>query len=90
MKKILNNEFYPQYLDYPNSSKPIDGVWYNVNKKLPPVDDECIVLDKNGKISFGHIVDSEIAIDYDGWNIPDVVFWVLFSPTKEMNDYYEQ
>jgi hypothetical protein len=27
-------------------------------------------------ICFGHIVDKNIAIDYDGWNIPGVTHWM--------------
>ena len=52
----------------------------------PPVDEEVIVLidiiTKGGfnagfgKIAFGHIVDKDIAIDYDGWNIPGVRYWM--------------
>ena len=26
-------------------------------------------------ISFGHIVDKTICQDYNGWNIPNVVYW---------------
>jgi hypothetical protein len=52
----------------------------------PPVDEEVIVLTDIitkggfnagfGKIAFGHIVDKNIAIDYDGWNIPGVRYWM--------------
>lgn len=52
----------------------------------PPVDEEVIVLTDIitkgglnagfGKIAFGHIVDKDIAIDYDGWNIPGVRYWM--------------
>lgn len=90
MNDKVNKDSYPAYLDYANNSKAIEGHWYNAKVKQPPVDDECIVLDKDGRISFGHIVDTEIAIDYDGWNIPNVVFWMLFEPTKEINDFYGQ
>ena len=43
----------------------------------PLVDEEVIALvgDYN-KISFAHIVDKNKAIDYDGWNIPDVKCWI--------------
>ena len=27
------------------------------------------------KISFGHIVDKTMCKDYNGWNIPNVVYW---------------
>ena len=43
----------------------------------PLVDEEVIALvgDYN-KISFAHIVDKNKAIDYDGWNIPEVKCWI--------------
>ena len=43
----------------------------------PQVNEEVIALvgDYN-KISFAHIVDKNEAIDYDGWNIPDVKCWI--------------
>lgn len=46
----------------------------------PPVDEEVIVLlgryDGFPQIAFGHIVDQSIAIDYNGWNIPGVKYWM--------------
>lgn len=43
----------------------------------PPVDDEVIALvGEENMISFAHIVDKNKAIDYDGWNIPDVKCWI--------------
>ena len=46
----------------------------------PPVDEEVIVLlgnyDDLLEIAFGHIVDKDIAIDYNGWNIPGVRYWM--------------
>ena len=43
----------------------------------PAIDEEVIVLiGEYNKISFAHIVDKNIAIDYDGWNIPDVKCWI--------------
>ena len=59
--------------------------WHSVDESLPPVDEEVIVLrnywteesvDPLHKISFGHIVDKNIAIDYDGWNVPSVKYWM--------------
>ena len=43
----------------------------------PAIDEEVIALvgDYN-KISFAHIVDKNKAIDYDGWNIPNVKCWI--------------
>lgn len=64
--------------------------WFSVDECLPERDAECIVLDKDGRISFGHIVDKKIAVDYDGWNIPNVVFWTKFEPTKDMIEFYEK
>ena len=43
----------------------------------PQVDEEIIALvGENKMISFAHIVDKNKAIDYDGWNIPDVKCWI--------------
>ena len=43
----------------------------------PLVDEEVIALvGEYNKISFAHIVDKNKAIDYDGWNIPDVKCWI--------------
>ena len=59
--------------------------WHSVKESLPPIDDEVIVLtdDIHGKIvpgahriCYGHIVDKNIAVDYDGWNIPGVTHWM--------------
>lgn len=59
--------------------------WHSVEESLPPMDEEVIVLSNivNGhyissarRISFGHIVNKEICVDYDGWNIPGVKYWM--------------
>lgn len=56
--------------------------WISVKDRLPMQDEEVIVLtDKLGiapmyEISFGHIVDKERCIDYDGWNVPGVEYWM--------------
>ena len=52
----------------------------------PPVDEEVVVLTDIitkgglnagfGRIAFGHIVDKDIAVDYNGWNIPGVRYWM--------------
>lgn len=53
----------------------------------PPVDEEVIVLKDHlnlncfYQIAFGHIVNKDIAIDYDGWNIEGVKYWM---PMPEM------
>lgn len=60
--------------------------WHSVNESLPPMDEDVIVLTDIitkgglnvgfGRIAFGHIVDKSVAIDYNGWNIPGVKFWM--------------
>lgn len=59
--------------------------WHSVDESLPPIDEEVIVLrnywvedsvDPLYKVSFGHIVDKNIAVDYDGWNVPSVKYWM--------------
>lgn len=57
--------------------------WISVKDELPPVDKEVIVLTTIGRISFGHIVDKKIAKDYNGWNIPDVEYWLPFVDPKD-------
>ena len=43
----------------------------------PLIDEEVIALvGEYNEISFAHIVDKNKAIDYDGWNIPDVKCWI--------------
>ena len=55
--------------------------WIRVEDSLPEQDEEVIVLcgELNTaqfyKISFAHIVDKTICKDYNGWNIPNVVYW---------------
>lgn len=56
--------------------------WISVDENLPKQDEEVIVLcgdsniAPNYKISFGHIVDKTICKDYNGWNIPNVIYWL--------------
>ena len=53
----------------------------SVKETLTKQDEEVIVLcdelniAPNYTISFGHIVDKTICKDYNGWNIPNVVYW---------------
>ncbi len=66
--------------------KQASSIWVSVNDRLPPVDKEAVVLTKDGEICFGHIVDKKIAKDYNGWNIPNVEYWLPFVDPKK-NDY---
>ena len=56
--------------------------WISVDVLLPSVNEEVIVLTDElntapiYKIAFGHIVDKDIAVDYDGWNIEGVRYWM--------------
>ena len=60
--------------------------WHSVDISLPEIDEEVIVLTDIlvegglkvgfGRIAFGHIVDKERCIDYNGWNIPGVRYWM--------------
>jgi hypothetical protein len=65
--------------------------WHDAKKEQPPMDEEVIVLTNilNGKelstprvICFGHIVDKNICVDYDGWNIPGVAYWMYYKEPK--------
>lgn len=69
MQEISTRLFYP--------------VWISVKEELPPVDKEVVVFTTDGRLCFGHIVDKKIAKDYNGWNIPDVEYWLPFVDTKE-------
>ena len=43
----------------------------------PAIDEDVIALvGENKMISFAHIVDKRFCVDYDGWNIPDVRWWI--------------
>lgn len=60
--------------------------WHPVDESLPPIDEEVIALSDTAtsgkkltwadRICFAHIVDTNIAVDYNGWNIPGVKFWM--------------
>lgn len=66
--------------------------WHSVDESLPPIDEEVIVLtnrvrdielDSATRICFAHIVDRSLAIDWDGWNIPGVRYWMPMPKIKE-------
>lgn len=54
------------------------------DESLPPVDEEVIaIVGDSLMISFAHIVNKKYAIDYNGWNIPDVRYWLPCPPIEE-------
>lgn len=58
--------------------------WISVNDRLPAMDEEVIALNDDGRIVFAHIVDPNIAIHYNGWNVPSVLYWMPFNnPLKD-------
>lgn len=61
----------------------VSPIWVSVKDRLPPVDKEAVVLTTDGEICFGHIVDKKIAKEYNGWNIPNVEYWLPFVDPKE-------
>lgn len=69
MQEIRPRLFYP--------------VWISVKDELPPADEEVVVFTTDGEICFGHIVDKKIAKDYNGWNIPNVEYWLPFVDPKD-------
>lgn len=62
--------------------KVVSPVWISVKDKLPSVDKETVVLTTDRRICFWHIVDKKIVKDYNGWNIPDVEYWLPFVDPK--------
>lgn len=57
--------------------------WISVKDSLPPVDEEVMVFTSEEALYFGHIVDKKIAKDYNGWNIPNVEYWLPFVNPKD-------
>ena len=56
----------------------------DADESLPPVDEEVIaIVGDSLMISFAHIVDKKYVIDYNGWNIPDVRYWMPCPPIEE-------
>lgn len=64
-------------------SKECLAEWISVKKELPPVDEEVMVFTSDEALYFGHIVDKKIAKDYNGWNIPNVEYWLPFANPKD-------
>ena len=87
---ILSDDEYNRWninYDFKNGYEEAekDLGWHSVDESLPPMGEEVIVLTNviNGRvvdsaryICFGHIVNKEYAVDYDGWNIPGVKYWM--------------
>ena len=58
-----------------------EAKWIDASLSKPDQDVEVIVLLKTVaegcyKVSFGHIVDTSTCMDYNGWNIEGVRYWV--------------
>ena len=55
----------------------LDKPTWRPSTEHPLIDEEVIALvGEYNEISFAHIVDKNKAIDYDGWNIPNVKCWI--------------
>lgn len=65
-----------------------ESPWLSVNDELPAVDEEVIILDDTGEISFGHIVDKTVAKDCNGRNIPHVAFWMHYRASGKMIEFF--
>ena len=71
-------------LGYKQSEKDLG--WHSVKESLPPVGEEVIALcnESHGTtlpiacyMCFAHLVeDKTIFVEYDGWNIPGVKYWM--------------
>ena len=63
--------------------------WHSVEESLPPIDEEVIVLNDEldtspiYRIAVGHVVDKTHCLDYNGWNIPHVKYWMPMPKLKE-------
>lgn len=58
-----------------------EAKWIDTSLSQPEQDVEVIVLLKTVaegiyKIAFGHIVDKSKCVDYNGWNIDGVMYWI--------------
>lgn len=63
-----------------------EAKWIDASISQPEQDVEVIVLMETVaggfyKIAFGHIVDKSKCVDYNGWNIEGVRYWI---PCPEM------
>lgn len=56
--------------------------WIDVEDRLPEMDKEVIGLDKDGRISLTHRVDKSECKGCNGWNIPDIEYWMPFEDPK--------
>lgn len=82
---ILSQNPTYNYVAYEVEPKPKEYYpeWISVKKELPPVDEEVMVFTSDEALYFGHIVDKKIAKDYNGWNIPNVEYWLPFANPKD-------
>ena len=80
-ERSMQRVFYRK--GYEQAEKDIG--WNSVEKSLPPMGEEVIVLtnEMNGHelpnashLCFAHLVDRRYAMDYNGWNIPGVKYWM--------------
>ena len=60
-----------------------EAKWIDASLSQPEQDVEVLVLLKTVaegcyKIAFAHIVDTSICMDYNGWNIEGVRYWLPF------------
>lgn len=66
--------------------------WISVKDSLPKQGEEVIVLRDElntsyfYKISFAHIVDKTVCKDYNGWNVPGVVYWFSMPKIPKTGD----
>ena len=85
-KTEIDFNTYPRCLFQEGYELAEKDLGWHPSTEHPPVDEEVIVLADIitkgglnvgfGRIAFGHIVDKSVAIDYNGWNIPGVKFWM--------------
>lgn len=62
----------------------LDKPAWRPSTEHPRVDEEVIALvGEYNQIYFAHIVDKRFCVDYDGWNIPDVRWWI---PCPKIDD----
>ena len=83
--RCIGADAFPKIIDEINRNHAFEeGVkwadehpYWRPSTEHPQMDEEVIALvGEYNQIYFAHIVDKRFCVDYDGWNIPDVRWWI--------------